>query len=181
MDDLDPSGVSRRATLLGFGAIGVGLASAAAAQPSTARPAVDLGPVTGGKVRFPPSQMAGEAPAAPPPNPDAPDQRLGVAVVGLGKLALDQVLPAFAESKHARLVALVSGTPEKQQAVARQYGIGPEACYSYATMDRMRDNAAIRIVYVITPNALHRDHVVAAARAGKHVLCEKPMAASAAR
>jgi predicted dehydrogenase len=181
-DDQPTAGVSRRSTLLGLGAgaLGVGLAGAAGAQSSTGRPAVDLGTVQGGKVSFPPSQDASEAPTAPPPNPSPPDQRVGVAVVGLGKLALDEVLPAFAESKHARLVALVSGTPDKQQAIARQYGIAAEACYSYATMARMRDNPAIQVVYVITPNALHRDHVVAAAAAGKHVICEKPMATSAA-
>jgi predicted dehydrogenase len=179
----DDQGVSRRSALMGLGAgaIGVGLASAAAAQagnPSAGRPAVDLGTVQSGKVSFPPSQDSSEAPLAPPPNPDAPDERIGVAIVGLGKLALDEVLPAFGESKHARLVALVSGTPDKQAAIARQYGIKPGACYSYATMDRMRDNPDIQVVYVITPNALHRDHVVAAAKAGKHVICEKPMANS---
>ena len=180
MDDRE-TGVSRRTALagLGAGAVGVGLASAAAAQSGN-RPPVDLGTVQGGKVGFPPSQAPSEAPVTPPPNPDAPDERIGIAVVGLGKLALDEVLPAFAESKHARVVALVSGSPEKQATVAKQYGVRPEACYSYATMDRMRDNPDIRIVYVITPNALHRDHVVAAAKAGKHVICEKPMATSAA-
>lgn len=175
-------GLSRRSTLLGLGAgaVGVGLAGAAAAQSSSGRPAVDLGTVQDGKVSFPPSQDASEAPTSPPPNPSPPDQRVGVAVVGLGKLALDEVLPAFAESNHARLVALVSGTPDKQQAIARQYGIPPRSCYSYATMARMRDDPAIQVVYVITPNARHRDHVVAAAQAGKHVICEKPMATSAA-
>ena len=175
-------GVSRRSTLLGLsaGALGVGLAGAAAAQPSIGRPPVDLGTVQGGKVSFPPSQDASEAPTSLPPNPSPPDERIGIAVAGLGKLALDEVLPAFAESKQARLVALVSGTPDKQQAIARRYGISPEACYSYATMGRMRDNPAIQVVYVITPNALHRDHVVVAAQAGKHVICEKPMATSAA-
>jgi predicted dehydrogenase len=177
-----PPSVSRRTTLLGLGAgaLGVGLAGAAVAQPSSGRPPVDLGAVQDGKVKFPASQDASEAPTNPPPNPLPPDERIGIAVVGLGKLALDEVLPAFAEAKHARLVALVSGTPDKQQAVARQYGIPSDACYSYATMDRMRENPAIQVVYVITPNSLHRDHVVAAAGAGKHVICEKPMATSAA-
>jgi predicted dehydrogenase len=177
-----PPGLSRRSTLLALstGALGVGLAGGAAAQQSGGRPPVDLGVAQGGKINFPPSQSPSEVPTPSPPNPSAPDDRIGIAVVGLGKLALDEVLPAFAESKHAHLVALVSGSPDKQRVIARQYGVPPEACYSYATMARMRDNPAIQIVYVITPNALHRDHVVAAAQAGKHVICEKPMATSAA-
>jgi predicted dehydrogenase len=66
------------------------------------------------------------------------------------------------------------------EAIAKQYGIAPDSCYGYGDMARLRDNPAVQVVYVITPNALHRQHVVAAAKAGKHVLCEKPMATSSA-
>lgn len=64
--------------------------------------------------------------------------------------------------------------------LARRYGIAADSCYNYADMMRTRDNAAIQTIYVVTPNALHRRDVLASAAAGKHVLCEKPMAISAA-
>jgi predicted dehydrogenase len=172
-------GVSRRTALasLGVGALGIG--GAALAQDA-GRPPVDLGTVEGDKVLFPPSQAESEVQPAAPPNADAPTDRVGFAIVGLGKLALEQVLPAFGQAKHARPVALVSGSPAKMAAVAKHYGIAPDSCYGYADMARLRDNPAVQIVYVITPNALHRQHVIAAAKAGKHVLCEKPMATSLA-
>uniref|UniRef100_UPI0035CB4A75 Gfo/Idh/MocA family protein n=1 Tax=uncultured Sphingomonas sp. TaxID=158754 RepID=UPI0035CB4A75 len=172
-------GVSRRTAIssLGIGALGIG--GAALAQ-NTSRPPVDLGTVEGGKVLFPPPQANSEAQPSAPPNADAPADRIGFAIVGLGKLALEQVLPAFAQAKHAQPVALVSGSPTKMAAIAKQYGISPDSCYSYGDMARLRDNPAVQVVYVITPNALHRQHVIAAAKAGKHVLCEKPMATSSA-
>ena len=60
--------------------------------------------------------------------------------------------------------------------IAAQYGISPTACYDYASFDRILDDPTIEAVYVVLPNALHHDAVVRAARAGKHVMCEKPMA-----
>jgi predicted dehydrogenase len=109
-----------------------------------------------------------------------PGQRVGFALVGLGRLTLEEILPAFAECKYARPIALVSGTPEKARLAAAQYGIKPEAVYGYADIPRLRENPEVRAVYVVTPNALHREHVEAAASAGKHVLCEKPMATGSA-
>ncbi|MHC0612466.1 Gfo/Idh/MocA family oxidoreductase [Komagataeibacter oboediens] len=85
--------------------------------------------------------------------------------MGLGRLALDQILPAFAECRHARPVALISGDSAKYRAIAARYGITADACYDYASIGRIRDNAAIEAVYVVTPNALHRDNVIAAAKA----------------
>ncbi len=171
--------VSRRIALASLGAGALGVGRAAMAQDA-GRPPVDLGNVQGGKVLFPPPQATTEVQPSPPRNADAPGDRVGFAIVGLGKLALEQVLPAFAVAKHARPVALVSGSPDKMRAVASQYGITPDSCYGYVDMQRLRDNPAVRAVYVITPNALHRQHVIAAAQAGKHVLCEKPMATSSA-
>ena len=175
----EDTGVSRRSALASLGIGTLGLGGAAMAQDA-GRPPVDLGTVRDGKLLFPPSQTASEAQPAAPPNADPPGERVGFAIVGLGKLALEQVLPAFAQAKHARPVALVSGSPEKMATIARQYGIAADSCHAYADMARLRDDPAVQVVYVITPNALHRQHVTAAAKAGKHVLCEKPMATTSA-
>jgi predicted dehydrogenase len=140
---------------------------------------IDLGRVKDGAIAF--ANWKGEAdkPSAPPPAPSAPDARVGFAVVGLGRLALEQILPGFVNSKHARVTALVSGSPEKAKVVARQYGVPSQSIYSYDDMARLAENPDVQAVYVVTPNGLHLQHVRAAALAGKHVLCEKPMANTA--
>jgi predicted dehydrogenase len=76
-------------------------------------------------------------------------------------------------------VALVSGDAAKAATVASQYGIDSKNIYDYTTYDRMADNKAIDAVYIILPNGMHHEFTIRAARAGKHVLCEKPMANSA--
>lgn len=177
-----PSSAHRR-NLLKFGATsttGILLAGAAAAQGLPGPSPVDTGAVQGGRVVFPPWRGEADKPDTPPPAPLPPSQRVGFAVVGLGRLSLDELLPAFAECGQARLTALVSGSPEKMATVARQYGVPPESCYSYEEFDRIRDNAAVQAVYIVLPNALHRSFVERAAAAGKHVLCEKPMATNVA-
>ncbi len=115
-----------------------------------------------------------------PPVPDAPGERVGFAVVGLGRLALEQILPAFGEAKHAKLAALVSGTADKLKATAQHYGVPERSCYSYQTYDQIRNNPDVQVIYIVLPNGLHREYVVRGAQAGKHILCEKPMATSAA-
>src|ERR1700749_3408572 len=84
---------------------------------------MDTGAVEDGPVEF--ANWKGEAdkPSAPPPAPSAPDARIGFAVVGLGRLALEQILPAFSSCRYARLAGLVSGSPDKRNAVASQYGV----------------------------------------------------------
>ena len=74
----------------------------------------------------------------------------------------------------------MSGTPDKAARVAAEYGVRPEAVYDYAGFDRIRGNPEIRAVYIILPNAMHKEYTLRAAQAGKHVLCEKPMAISSA-
>ena len=152
-----------------------GPALPAAGKPQSPN-AIDTGEVKQDAVTFENWKGAADRPEPEPPKPLAPSERLGIAIVGLGRLSLNQILPALSESQQARAVALVSDRPEKAQAVAKQYGIDPSAIYRYDEMHKMADNPAIQAVYVVTPNGLHRDHVVAAAKAGKHVLCEKPMA-----
>jgi len=108
------------------------------------------------------------------------ERKLGIALVGLGGYATGQLAPALQQTKHCRLVGVVTGSPDKGRARSQKYGFSEENIYSYATMARMADNKDIDIVYVVTPNALHPEHTIAAAWAGKHVISEKPMATSVA-
>ncbi|MCI4591777.1 Gfo/Idh/MocA family oxidoreductase [Sphingobium sp. BYY-5] len=107
-------------------------------------------------------------------------RKIGYAIVGLGSYATRQIMPNFAGCDHARLVALVSGTPAKLDQYGAQYGIPATHRYSYADYDRIRDNPDIDAVYVVLPNAMHAEYSIRAAQAGKHVMCEKPMATSVA-
>ena len=166
-----------RRTLLGAaaGLIGTGVAQAATAAEDPHA----VGSVANGKVDLPPLHGETEA-GSPPPNFDPLAKRIGVAVVGLGHLSLEQILPGFGQSKSTRLVALVSGHREKALAVAAQHGVPEKNIYDYASFDRIKDNPDIDYVYVVLPNSMHLEFVTRAARAGKHVLCEKPMATSSA-
>ncbi|MBD8554183.1 Gfo/Idh/MocA family oxidoreductase [Rhizobium sp. CFBP 8762] len=178
-DDHDT--VSRRNVLkLGtLGAAGFALTGRASAQGLPPPSSVDIGRVENNKVVFDPWRSPADAPSAPPPAPLAPEERVGFAVVGLGRLSLEEILPAFGETKKAKVVALVSGTPDKLKTVAKQYGIAENACYDYEGFDTTVDNPDIKVVYIVLPNGLHREYVERAAKAGKHVLCEKPMAVNA--
>jgi predicted dehydrogenase len=109
-----------------------------------------------------------------------PSRKFGYAIVGLGSYATNQIMPRLKDCRHARLAALVSGTPAKLERYGSEYGIPATHRYSYADYDRIRDNPDIDAVYVILPNALHAEYAIRAAQAGKHVMCEKPMAVSAA-
>lgn len=106
--------------------------------------------------------------------------RVGIAIVGLGRLSLEEIMPALASSKRCRVTALVSGDPEKAKRVAAMYDVPQTSLYNYQTFDQLRDNPNVQAVYIVLPNALHREFTVRAAKAGKHVLCEKPMATSVA-
>jgi len=122
-------------------------------------------------------------PEAQPPDlkvPEAVARKAGWAVVGLGQLALEEVMPAFRECQLSRPVALVSGHPEKARKVADAYGLEPQNIYAYDNFDQLADNPAVDVVYIILPNSLHADYTVRALKAGKHVLCERPMAVTVA-
>ena len=109
-----------------------------------------------------------------------PDRKLGYAIVGLGSYGLDVIIPQFANCTHSRLAAVVSGDPVKAKRVAAEHGLPASAVYSYANFDSIRNNPEVDIVYVCLPNALHAEFTIRAAKAGKHVMCEKPMAVSVA-
>ena len=144
------------------------VAEAHAAPPAT-------GPLD---IKLPPLEAPTDPKGAEPLNPDAPERRVGYALVGLGHLTLNEILPAFGQSKHAKPVALVSGDAGKMAKVAKQYGIKPSSCYSYQTYDNLRDNPEVEVIYIVLPNAMHHEFTLRGARAGKHILCEKPMANS---
>jgi predicted dehydrogenase len=110
----------------------------------------------------------------------ASDRKLGYAIVGLGYYGLNVILPQFANCQHSRVAALVSGDRAKALATAARYGVPERSIYSYETFDQIRDNPDVDIVYVVLPNSMHAEYTIRAAKAGKHVLCEKPMAVSVA-
>lgn len=105
-----------------------------------------------------------------------PKKKLGVALVGLGGYARGQLGPALLETRHCRLAGVVTGTPSKGDQWRRQYNLPENAVYSYETFDRIADNPEIDIIYIVVPNGLHAEFTLRAAKAGKHVICEKPMA-----
>ncbi len=100
------------------------------------------------------------------------------ALVGLGNLSTNQIAPALQKTKHAKLVGIVTGTPAKEEKWAAKYGIQPGNIYNYDNYDKLADNDEIDVIYIVLPNGMHKEFTVRAAAAGKHVLCEKPMANS---
>lgn len=103
---------------------------------------------------------------------------LRVAIMGLGGYGT-RVAEAMQSCVKAKLVGVISGTPSKIKDWQSKYGIPEKNCYNYENFDQIKDNPDIDAVYVITPNALHHDQVIRVAKAGKHVICEKPMALNA--
>lgn len=108
------------------------------------------------------------------------DKKLGWAVVGLGELTCEEILPAFAHCRHSELRALVSGDRDKAMDIARQYNLDESAIYTYEQFDRIADDPSIDVVYIVLPNSMHAEYTVRGFHARKHVLCEKPMANTAA-
>ena len=103
---------------------------------------------------------------------------LRVAILGLGSYGT-RVADAMQSCKRAKLVGAISGTPSKLKDWQTKYNIPAKNCYNYDNFDRIKDNRDIDAVYVITPNALHREQVIRVAKAGKHAICEKPMSVNA--
>ncbi|MFN0122488.1 MAG: Gfo/Idh/MocA family protein [Blastocatellia bacterium] len=108
--------------------------------------------------------------------PEPPGKKLGWAIVGLGRLSINQILPAFAKCEKSRVTAFVTGDRAKGEKLAARYGVNPKNIYNYQNFDTLRDNPDVDIVYVVLPNSMHAEYTIRAARAGKHVLTEKPMA-----
>jgi predicted dehydrogenase len=106
-------------------------------------------------------------------------RKIGYGIVGLGRISMDHFMPGVRISEHSKLVALVSGHRDKAEKVADEYGISRQSIYSYENYDAIARNPEIDAVYIALPNGMHAEYSIRAAQAGKHVLCEKPMANSA--
>ncbi|MBV9009723.1 MAG: Gfo/Idh/MocA family oxidoreductase, partial [Verrucomicrobia bacterium] len=134
-------------------------------------------------LRLAAAQEQAGSPSQPPQSTAAgealpQEKRVGFAIVGLGRLSQGQIIPAFRVCKKAKLAALVSGDAAKAQKLAQENGVPTDAIYEYKNFDRIRDNATVQVVYVVLPNSMHAEFTERSARAGKNVLCEKPMETS---
>jgi len=107
-------------------------------------------------------------------------KKLGIALVGLGGYSSGQLAPALQQTKNCYLAGIVTGTPGKEKEWSNRYGLPQKNIYNYQNFDSIRDNKDIDIVYVVLPIGMHKEFTIRAARAGKHVICEKPMAINAA-
>lgn len=105
-------------------------------------------------------------------------KKLGIALVGLGSYSTYQLAPALQDTQHCYLAGIVTGTPEKEKIWADKYGIPAKNIYNYQNFDDIAKNDDIDVVYVVLPNSMHAEFCIRAAKAGKHVICEKPMAVS---
>jgi predicted dehydrogenase len=157
-----PPGITRRTFLAGAAAFGLpawaGLTNGRAAEPVV-------------------------APAAAPIDIAAQraQGKLGLALIGLGGFSTNSIAPELAFSKNVYFAGVVTGDPKgKGRKFAAQYGFPEANIYSYEDIPRMADNKDIDIVHIVTPNGLHAAHTIAAIQAGKHVMCEKPMAITSA-
>lgn len=105
--------------------------------------------------------------------------KLGIALVGLGYYSTDLLAPALQQTKNCSLAGIVTGTPAKAEKWKKQYSIPDKNIYSYQTFDQIANNPDIDVIYVVLPPSMHEEYVVRAAKAGKHVWVEKPMAVTA--
>jgi len=106
----------------------------------------------------------------------AAEKRVGYAVIGLGSIAEGAVLPAFRNSTKSRLVSLVSHDRKRAEQLGVKFGV--KNCYGYDELDQCLSDPAVEAVFIASVNSAHAEQTMRAAAAGKHVLCEKPMANS---
>ncbi|MFC6646212.1 Gfo/Idh/MocA family protein [Granulicella cerasi] len=159
----------------GGAAAAAGLSVAAAQQSSSAAP---------NKVEPPPGEHAATDPKTKTPGPFRnDDQRVGFAVVGLGALSLEAILPAMAKTKYCKPVAFVTGHDgnlDKGMKLARQYNVRPEAVLHYSEYEKLAQMPEVKVIYIVLPNNMHEEYVLRGAKLGKDILCEKPMATTVA-
>ncbi len=148
--------IDRRSLLVGAGALPLAASSALGATPQA------QGQPLPGKFNL----------------PEPLNQQMKWAVVGLGTFAVGQMIPGFIASSRAHITAFVSGSPDKARDLGARYGVSK--FYDYSNFDRIADDKDIDAVYIALPVALHAEYAIRALKAGKHVLCEKPMASTVA-
>jgi glucose-fructose oxidoreductase len=107
-------------------------------------------------------------------------KKLGVALVGLGYYSTDLLAPGLQLTELCELVGIVTGTPAKAEKWKEQYKLPDKNIYNYQNFDSIANNPAIDVIYIVLPPSMHMEYSVRAAKAGKHVWCEKPMAMTAA-
>ncbi|SEJ24100.1 Predicted dehydrogenase [Deinococcus reticulitermitis] len=112
-------------------------------------------------------------------HPEPESKRVGYAIVGIGKLTAEELIPAARTSEHAYVAALVTSEEDKGEAFARAFDLTGEDVYTYGDFDRLAERDDVEAVYIVLPNSMHREYVERAARMGKHVLCEKPLGMNA--
>jgi predicted dehydrogenase len=112
--------------------------------------------------------------------PDPPGKKIGWAIVGLGSLAIHEILPAFSKCEKSKVVALVSGHRDKAEKLALRYDVDAKNIYNYQNYDSIKNNPEVDIIYIVLPNGMHAEYTVRGFQAGKHVLTEKPMASTPA-
>lgn len=157
--DKDFEGLSRRGFLLRAGA---GLAAASIAAQAT-RARAEQTTVTLNRKSLPETE------------------KVGWAIAGIGNFAQGPILKNIKNCALTRVTGLVTRDPDgKGKRVAAEYGVDEAAVVNLENMHKLADRKDIDVVYVITPNGLHRDYALAALKAGKHVFCEKPFANTSA-
>jgi glucose-fructose oxidoreductase len=109
---------------------------------------------------------------------EAPARKLRYAVVGLGTFSMGQMLPAMLETRLCKPTAFVSGHPQKARDLGPRYSVS--RFYDYTNFDKIAEDGEIDCVYIALPVGMHAEYTIRALRAGKHVLCEKPMASTVA-
>jgi len=103
-------------------------------------------------------------------------QKLGVALLGLGEYSTDELIPALQKTKECYLAGVISDEEDKLDEWKQKFNIPGKNIYTYKTFDSIKYNRDIDIIYIVLPNSLHAEYVIRSAKAGKHVICEKPMA-----
>ena len=109
----------------------------------------------------------------------AATRKTGYCIIGLGRIA-GHFMPAVRSTTNSQITGLVSGHRDKAERIAAEYGVPASSIYNYENFDEIAHNPAIDAVYVALPNSMHAEYTIRAAKAGKHVLCEKPMSTSVA-
>ena len=116
---------------------------------------------------------------APALNAQNPTRKTRYAIIGIGRIAY-HFMAGIQNTTNSSVTALVSGHRDKADKVAAQYGVPAGSIYSYENFDEIAHNPNIDAVYVALPNSMHAEYTIRAAKAGKHVVCEKPMSTSVA-